>query len=253
MIAKITLGSLLMNVLVAQAVPVTFEFSAISNGGSYGYPSEGSPLVVPSPFSDYSWSWQAPLSGSFAIESETPALAGGTYINGEWTEIGNFYFSALRQLSVTVADRQFDFAAVQPPGTYDPDQSAVVVNDLSVPLPPINSDLYQLGANFGAGIFAGDFSHLEVRFSLLRYENDLSLMTSRDLIENVVYTPNWHAFFTIYDPVLRSDFQIHANLTSLERVDSVPEPETLALFASGFGLALLARRRRLANPERLAG
>lgn len=246
-IAKIAFACFLMHAVIAHAVPLSFQFTATGQSVSYGYPTGSNPLEVPAPFSEFIWPFEAPVPvfGTFTIESDTRGRPTFTNVNGVLFEIGSSYTNPVTQLNLNIRDQQFAFSSTLPPGSCCTLESDVNIRDLPLQnsIPTTGPDSMNFTVLLGTGIFDGPYSHLEVRFSMRRFEQDLSVISSRDMVENLVYATSWTSFFTIYDPVLRSSYQLHAPVTSLAQVE-VPEPGTLGLFAIAFALPLLAARTR---------
>jgi hypothetical protein len=247
-IVKFSLACLMLHALTAQAIPLTYQFAAPApNGYGFGYPSGGSPPAVPAHFTDFDWLASAQISGSFTIESEVVGLPSSRFLNGVLTEAGSFYRNPVTHLSLNIGDQSFEFLPTASPGAASPLQSFIHVADLPVPSndPTTNYDGVDIDVLFGSGVLAGPFSHLEVSLSLVWTERDLSLISSRDMVENLVFSPDWHAFFSLYDRQLQSQYQIHSTLSSFTQVAaSVPEPSSWVLFAAALGFAATAQRRR---------
>jgi hypothetical protein len=233
----------------AQAAPITYQFTATPQGYGFGYPSELGPIDVPAPFDDSDWVYGSRISGSFTIDTDVVPLTGSQYIDGVLVPTGNWYRNPITQMSLDVGDQHFDFVSVRPSAGSTIRESSIIVSDLPYPSsnPMNNRDGLDLNVNFGTELLPGAFSHLATSFSMVRSERDLSAITSRDMVENLVFTPNWSTFFSLHDGATGSYYQIHAPLTSLTRVASVPEPGTELLLALGLGLAgsRIARRKQV--------
>jgi hypothetical protein len=244
-IGRVSIACVLLSAVEAHAIPLTFEFAAQVQ--SYGTLNGG--LPVPAQFTDSSFVFNAPVSGAFTIETDTPAGSSYTYLNGVLTEVGSYYSNSVTQGALSIGDQQFNFLSSVPPGSYDDYQSGVSVTNLPVPSndPWVNYDGVDLDINFGTGVFAGPYSHLSATLSLIRSEHDLSVISSRGLADSLVPSPNWNAFFTIYDTALpNQNYQIWARVTSFTQTASVPEPGTSALLALGLVLTVsgVSRRKR---------
>jgi hypothetical protein len=242
-IGQLSIACLLLSVVEAHAIPVTFEFSATTR--SYGTQNGGIP--VPEQFNDFNFVFNAPITGSFTVDTDTVGYSSYRYLNGVLTESGTGYFNAVRELSLGIGDQQFSFLASAPAGSYPPAQSFVAVADLPVPSndPTTNYDGVDINVNLGSGVFSGAYSHLSASFSLIRTEHDLSVISSRDMLSNLTPSQNWSAFFTIYDTAVPNrNYQIWASLTDLTQVTSVPEPSTAALLALGLALTVSGVRAR---------
>src|SRR5687768_3918377 len=140
-----------MSALEAHAIPLTFEFSAQVR--SYGTSNGGVP--VPAQFTDWSI-FNAPVSGSFTIETDTLGRPGYTYLNGVLTETVSVYDNPVTQLSLSIGDQRFDFFRSLQPNTW-PNESSIVVLDLPAPSydPTTNYDAYDMDVAFGPGVFSG--------------------------------------------------------------------------------------------------
>jgi hypothetical protein len=236
---------MLMNAATAFAVPITFQFTATGMGHGYG----GSPSIptipVPAPFADIDWTWQAPISGSFTLETDVLASPTFSNIGGVFTESGLSYRNPVRHWSLDIREQHFEFGGTLPDGPPGLVQNSVNVTDLPLAgeLPPSGVDGVTMTLPLGTGVFDDPFDHLRVSFTLSRFEQDLSVITSRDMIENLVFAPNWNMRLGFLDPTLGTGYQLTARLTSLEQV-SVPESGSLPLFAAGIGLMMFALRRR---------
>lgn len=234
-IGQLSAVCLLLGVAEAHAVPLSFEFAATPYSVGTVY---GEVQTPPPPFDDLSFVFGASILGTFTIETDTPGAPAYRYQNGAWIETTTYYSNAVTQLALSIGDQQFSFTSSSPPVGSGVQESEISVTDLPTPVSdPLESDLYSLHVYFGPGVFSGPYSHLSAWLALHRQEQDLSLISSRDMLANLVFSENWDAFFTIYDSATPSlNYQIHAPITRLTQVTSVPEPSTAALLALGLAL-----------------
>ncbi|MFC4310737.1 PEP-CTERM sorting domain-containing protein [Steroidobacter flavus] len=223
----------------SDAVPITFEF----NAAPYSVGWNGSEADVPAPFNNTANVWGSLISGSFTIESDTPATPFSIDHNGSWLTLLGSYDNPVTQADFTVAGQQFSFDSSRADA-----YSLGTVIDLPSPAtdPTLNYDWIGVDINLGAGLFSGEYSHLVTTLSLSRTERDPGIIASTDLLGNLMPSTNWSVFFTIYDPGSFDWYQIHAPVTSLTQVSSVPEPTTSALLgvALVLGFSTLGRRKR---------
>lgn len=239
---------LLLGVAEARAVPVSFEFDA----GVYSVAWSNGGVPVPAPFDDSSFVLGASVSGSFTIETDTLGTPVYSRRDGVYIEDGTYYSNPVTQLAFSIGDQQFSFITSRPPVGSRIVESGVTVIDLPAPDddPTTNYDSYGFDIYFGPGLFSGPYSQLSASLSLVRMERDLSLISSRDILANLAPSENWDAFLTLYDEAdLSRNYQIHAPLTSLAQITSVPEPGTTALLALGLALAAtgIGTRQRIAG------
>jgi hypothetical protein len=241
-IGQVCVACLLLAVVEAQAVPVSFQFAA--NAQSFGTTNGGVP--VPGSFYDSAFV-STPISGAFTIETDTLGTPAYIYQDGGLLESGAFYLNPVTELAFNIGDQQFNFATSSPPAGSNIRESTISVIDRPVPStnPLTNYDSYNFAVYFGPGVFSGPYSHLSASLSLVRMERDLSLISSGDLLANLEPSENWDLFFTILDSASPSqNYQIHAPVTNLTQVSSVPEPGTSALLALGLVLTVAAVRAR---------
>jgi hypothetical protein len=247
---KILSACLLLGSVTAHATPITFEFST-GNVTGFGFSPYGSEnLPVPAPFDAVDSTLATSLSGTFTIESDVVGRPGYMNLNGVMTETMSLYSNPVTAMTLNVGGHQLTFQPTVAPGSLTPNESLAYVVDLPTPSnnPYTNYDAYSLSASLGTGGFDDPYAALRADFSLYFSPDDLGVITNRDLVQNLVFSPGWSASFSLYDATTQRSFQLNAPVTSLARIEAtaVPEPGSWLLMATALGgLALASRRRAL--------
>jgi hypothetical protein len=235
---------LLMGSVAAQASPITFEFSTgtVTSFSFSPYASEN--LPVPAPFDAVESTLATSMSGTFTIESDVLGRPGYMNLNGVMTETMSLYDNPVTAMTLNVGGHQLSFQRTAAPGSTTPTESLAYVVDLPTPSnnPYTNYDAYSLSLNLGTGGLDDPYAGLRSDFSLYFSTSDPGLITNRELVENLVFSPDWTASFRLSDPTTQRSFQLYAPVTSLVR--AVPEPGTWLLMATALGGLMLASRRR---------
>lgn len=245
---KLVSACLLLGSVAAHATPITFEFSTGNVTGFSFSPYGSENLPVPAPFDAVDSTLATSLSGTFTIESDVLGRPGYMNLNGVTTETMSLYSNPVTAMTLNIGGHQLTFQPTVAPGTLTPNESLAYVVDLPTPSnnPYTNYDAYSLSVALGTGGFNDPFAGLRADFSLYLSAGDLGLITNRDLVDNLVFSPDWMAIFGLYDATTQRSFQLNAPVTSLSRVEAtaVPEPGTWLLMATALGGLALASRRR---------
>jgi hypothetical protein len=253
---KILSAFLLVAVSSAHAVPITYQFTtSVPRDFAYATPGapQGSPpdvFPLPAPFMDPATLAARTMSGTFTIESSVAPTP--TNVGSDGIPTASVYWNSVTQMSLDAFGRQVEFVQTVPPGALPPlsVQSRISVSDIPGPTIDPNTSFDAVGINvqFGAEVFGSEFANLRTIIQLTRIERDLSLITNRNLVENLVFTPNWLVNLAFQDVANNRYFGVYTYGASLERLDaepvSVPEPGTMGLLALGIGLGAFARRRQ---------
>jgi hypothetical protein len=232
--AAFSLGCLLsLLATAAQAVPLSFRFSSVIESAPIGVGG------VP-----------ASISGSFTIETDVETFPAEIFDSGALIPVGTFYWNPVLRYDLTVAGHDFSFVSNRPAFDDGIQESSFTAHDLSAPLanPLISYDLFQLDTDFGVGQFDSPFAGLSVFASLLRQEQDLTLIQSTDMVAGLTTPAQWRFFFTILDPETFTSYQVFGAVTDLQQVIAAPEPDVAGLLVIGLGMFGLALRRRRQLP-----
>jgi hypothetical protein len=233
----------------AQAAFITYVFEApiFTVGFQPGSPT--APPLPGTPFTPPVSSLQLPpeLSNPFDVIGQN--ISGFVTVNDVATDFnpdptrGSYGgFNVLPLFSATLLGNTFALDRTKP-GTL----STVSVLNQDTPqtsgIPA--SNFLQLRSNLGTGLFmTAPASTYVVNLSLNFFTQDLNIINSDALPQDLTLFPNYLLSLSILDPVSRDvmDFQASVSLRRFVPPSAAPEPSALAVF--GLGLLLLLAGRR---------
>jgi hypothetical protein len=237
----------------AHAAFITYVFEAPIFTAGFRPGSPTPPPLPGTPFEPPMSSLQLPpeLSDPFDVIGQN--ISGFITVNDTATDFnpdparGTYSgFNVIPLFSVTLASNTFALDRTKP-GTF----SFFAVGNQDTPQGPglPASNFLQLQSNLGTGLFAtAPASTYGVSLNLGFFTQDLNIINSDALPQDLTLFPNYLLSLSIVDPVSRDimDFQANVALRRFVPPNAVPEPGSLTLFSLGFAALLfgLSTRRR---------